>query len=468
MKKTNLAVVPNAPVEPPEKLVESEKARIAGDYEKALKLCLEYMTEDLDSVHAMVLCANIFIDTERYALAHAIMQRAAMLAPDMGIVWNNLGIIFDELENIDEAERCYIKALARDPNDDLALTNLSKIYNKKSNPRKALQAAEKALTLAPGNWGVKNNIAQAHLMVGNWKEGWALYDSNLGHKNGRKERTYGNLPRWTGVEGLNLVVHGEQGIGDEISFASCIQDLMRENKVVIECGHRLQSLFMRSFDCPVYGTLYFKGGLKWPTEHDLDAKVAIGSLPGFYRNSREAFPGTPYLKADPERRIMWRALLDSMGPKKKIGIAWSGGIPKTGRSERSIPLPELLPILRQDATFISVQYKPVPEAYDLYRDTGIAIHHWPHAMETNNYDDTAALVAELDLVITVQQTVVHLAGGLGVPCWTMVPTQGALWRYGIEGTEFPWANSVKLYRQKGHWVHTIAEVASDLRDFVRD
>lgn len=463
MKKSNLKVAETKIVIPPE-LQEADTARINGDYEKALKLGVAILNENFDMIPAMTVCAHVFIDTKRFGLAAALMQRAVQLDPQFGVLWNNLGICYEEQGHIEKAEECFIKALARNPNDDLALSNLSALYIKKSMPQKALNCAEKALRINPSIDSIKNNIAQAHLMLGHWKEGWADYDSNLGRPGGRKERNYGPIPRWTGVEGLNLVVHGEQGIGDEISFASCIPDLMKENKVVIECDHRLQGLFMRSFDCPVYGTLYMKGYQTWPSDHDFDAKVAIGSLPGFYRNSIESFPGTPYLKADPERRVMWRALLDSMGPKKKIGIAWTGGINKTGKSQRSVHITDMLPILRQDATFISLQYKPTPELYDLYQETGIAVHHWAHAVETKDYDDTAALVAELDLVITVQQSVVHLAGGLGIPCWAMVPTEGALWRYGIEGDKFPWANSVKLYRQHNKkWHDTIAEVATDLR-----
>lgn len=444
-------------------LLEAEQARMSGDYEAALRLSTNVLNNDFDSVPAMAMAAHVLIDTKRFGLAAALMQRAVALEPDKGVLWMNLGICFEEMEHLDEAERCFIKALSRNPNDDLALSNLAALYIKKSEPQKALNCAEKALRINAKEPLIRTNIAQANLMLGNWKEGWESYDFNLGYQNGRRERNYGNLPRWTGVEGLNLVCHGEQGIGDEISFASCIPDLMRENKVVIECDPRLQGLFMRSFNCPVYGTLYFKGGLAWPLEHELDAKVAMGSLPGFYRGSDEAFPGTPYLVADPERRLQWRALFDSMGPNLKVGIAWTGGIKKTGTSARSIPITDMLPILRQDATFVSLQYKPAPELFDLYKETGIAVHHWAHAMETKDYDDTAAMVAELDLVITVQQSVVHLAGALGVPCWTMVPQTGALWRYGTKGSNFPWAKSVKLYRQKSGWVHTIAEVATDLR-----
>lgn len=465
--KSNLQVVEKPPVLP-QKLVDAERCRLNGDHEIAAKFAIDYLGEDFDSVPAMVICAQIFIDTKRFGLAAVMLRRAAQLRPDLHIVWSTLGLCYEENQDLGEAEKCFLKALSIDPNDYISLNNIASVYIKRNEPQKALNCSEKACRLRPDDKVLRSHIAQANLMLGRWKEGWSDYDANLGVVNGRRERTYGPIPRWTGVNGLNLIVHGEQGLGDEISFASCIPDVMKENNIVIECDSRLQKLFQRSFDVPVYGTLYYKGGLEWPLEHNIDAKVAIGSLPGFYRNSDESFLGTPYLKADPERRIQWRALLDSMDKKKKIGIAWTGGIRKTCTDARSIDVKEMMPILRQDATFISLQYRPAPELAALYRETGIAVHHWPHATETNDYDDTAALIAELDLIITVQTGAVHMAGALGVPCWVMVPSDGALWRYGTTGSKFAWANSVKIYRKTGKWVETIAEVATDLREFERE
>jgi ADP-heptose:LPS heptosyltransferase len=127
----------------------------------------------------------------------------------------------------------------------------------------------------------------------------------------------------------------------------------------------------------------------------------------------------------------------------------------------------MMPILKQDATFISLQYKDAPEVSDIAAQHGVDIRHWPHATQTGDYDDTAALVAELDLVITVQQSAVHLAGALGTPAWVMLP-KAPLWRYGVAGEESPWYKSVKLYRQKGGgWVENIATVARDLRNLIQ-
>jgi len=245
---------------------------------------------------------------------------------------------------------------------------------------------------------------------------------------------------------------------------------MKENEVIIECDSRLHSLFHRSFGCKTFGTRY-QDGISWPLKHSIDASVAFGSLPKFFRKKDEDFPGTPYLKADPERRIMFRTLLDSLDEpgqprKKKIGIAWAGGLKETGAARRSVPLYDMMPILRQDAHFVSLNYRDADEALLIEDNHGVKVHHWPWAVMGKDYDMTASLVAELDLVITVTQAVVHLAGALGTPCWVLTPKE-PMWRYRLTGSDFLWAKCVKLYRQKGEWVHTISDIAHDLRGWLK-
>jgi ADP-heptose:LPS heptosyltransferase len=164
--------------------------------------------------------------------------------------------------------------------------------------------------------------------------------------------------------------------------------------------------------------------------------------------------------------VQWRALLDAIGPKMKVGIAWTGGKKNTGKHRRSLDLDDLLPILRQDATFVSLQYMDSPDILALQDTHGITIHHWRHAVQTADYDDTAALVAELDLVICVTTAALHLCGAMGQRCWVMMPKHPH-WMFGISGDSMPWYESVKLYRQKHNWVELIAEVATDLRNLIR-
>lgn len=445
---------------PPE-LFEAEQLRVKRQPDEAFRICVKFMSENLDHVPAMVLAANIMVDCERYGLAHPILMRAAQLEPDKPVIWNNLGFMHSEAGNYEEAEKCLMKCVARDPDYALGWNSLSNVYVNLGEPEKAVRCADRAISLDPRLPECRFNRSLAKLALGEWKEGWEGYDHNLGRHRGRRERIYGIIPRWTGVNDLTLVAYGEQGIGDELVFASCIPDLQKNNKVIIECNAKSKGLLERSFGCETYGTLSNKG-IAWPLEHKIDASVAMGSLPGFFRNKDSDFPGTPYLKADPDRRFQWRSLLDKLSPKKKIGIAWTGGIRKTGAARRSMTLNDLEPILRQDATFISLQYKDASaEIVELLEKKGLLVHQWGHATLTQDYDDTAALVAELDLVITVTTAIVDLAGGLGIPCWVMVPKK-PIWRFGPE--KYLWANSIKMYRQySDNWLNVIAEIAHDLR-----
>ena len=169
-----------------------------------------------------------------------------------------------------------------------------------------------------------------------------------------------------------------------------------------------------------------------------------------YRTKNEDFPDGKYLVPNPVMALQWRALLDSLGKKPKIGLAWHGGLPHTGRKRRSVTLDTLAPILKYDADFVSLQYvgaediKPAEEKY------GVKIHEWEWGNKVPDYDQTVALVSELDLVISVCTSVVHAAGALGKECWVLVP-RAPMWRYMDTsfGSYFPWAKSIKLFRQKG-------------------
>jgi len=255
------------------------------------------------------------------------------------------------------------------------------------------------------------------------------------------------------VRGGTVVVSGEQGIGDEILYASCIPDLVATNKVLIDCDPRLTGLFARSFPtCEVYGTR-FKKETPLLDNHDPDFQLSMGGLPRFFRNSEEAFPGTAYLTADPERRIQWRALFDSF-PGKTIGLAWQGGLINTEKHLRSFDLDTFAPLFDLPHTFISLEY----DEPDL---KGYPVRHFGRAVNKGvDYDDTMALIAELDLVICVTTTAVHAAGSLGVECWCLTPKYPS-YRFHLDG-DIPWHNSVELVRQVDTWENVILEVKQKL------
>lgn len=454
----------------PAQIARAELLRQKGEVDEALRVLIPYLNDNFDSVTAIVLAANILLDAERIGLAHPLLMRAAQLEPKNPMIWNNIGICYREGANWQEAEVHFWRGLKIDPNNAMCNMNLASLYINMAQPAQALKHLKTAIASDPSLPESYYHRARANVSLGNYDKTWADFDAVLGLGDVRLERLYGMVPRWNGQSGKRLIAYGEQGVGDEIAFASCIPDLVKDNTVIIECAPKLQGLFKRSFGLETHGTRN-DTNITWlrnqqTGEHrKIDAGVAFGSLPQYFRNKAEDFPGTPYLVADPERRIQWRAMLDSLGPKMKVGIAWVGGNPNTGKARRSVQLDDLLPVLRQDATFISLQYKPSPEIDELQKTHGITVHHWKHATETQDYDDTAALVAELDLVISVTTAVIHLAGALGQTCWVLSPKEPR-WFYGITGEKMPWYGSNKLYRQKGKWVDVIAQVATDLRNLI--
>jgi hypothetical protein len=329
---------------------------------------------------------------------------------------------------------------------------------------RALPVARKAIAYRPDKAKAKGNLGLALLAVGQWKEGWPLYDAIIGFDQSRKKMNYADEPVWDGSKGKSVVIYEEQGIGDVISFASMVPDALKDCKsVVLDVSPKLEGLFKRSFpEATVYGSITGLGD-DWRGEHQIDASVSIGGLGKLYRPSPESCPGTPYLKADPERALMWKALFKSEN-KPVIGVAWSGGLEHTGAKNRVWGLEELLPVFKSiDAVWVCLQYKDASREIAAFRikHPGIDLRQYPYATLTNDYDDTAALVESLDLVIGMQTAVNHLAGALGKECWCFVNKHGQ-WRYGPNTqTTLPWYKSVRLFRNVNGW--PIEEAAQELK-----
>lgn len=437
----------------------------AGNHEEALRIASKLLDDNFDDPKVLFLVGYILIQTEKPGLAFQMLKRASDVSPSVAAIWVNMGKCFHERQQDKEAEACFRRCLKIKPDHALALNNLALVYMNRAEYGQAMEYANRALKSDPSLEDARINLGFCRVALRDWG-GWEDYNRNIGKLKDRQERVYGDEPRWSGEKGKTVVVTGEQGIGDEISFASCIPDLMRDSKrVIIESDKRLEGLFARSFPgTTVYGTRY-KTDIDWHEREEFDARVQVGALPQFYRQKDEDFPGTPYLVACPEKRIQWRALLDSLGPRLKVGLAWIGGRPHTFKSRRSVTLDTLRPLFECDADFISLQYKDTEDIQPFRAKYGVRLHHWDWGVEAYDYDQTAALVAELDLVISVTTTVVHLAGGLGKECWCLVPDK-PMWRYGIKGDDLPWAKSVTLYRQKGReWPMHI--LASKLRERCR-
>lgn len=416
----------------------------------AMRMVSKVLNKDLHNSTAVFLAAYILMQADRAGLAYHMFSRCHDMTGDDPRLLSNMASCVDD-RDIDLAFSLLDRAAALDPENSAVWANMGLMHLKNGEHEKAEKYSRKALKCDPELQSAKDNLSLSLLAQRKWKEGWDLFRYGLGSKH-RKRIDFG-YPDWDGETDGHVIVYGEQGIGDEIMFASCIPDAMEKAKVTIECDKRLEGLFKRSFGCGVSGTRY-GGELK--TDVQPTHQCSIGDLPRFYRNKHKDFPGTPYLKADPERCLQWRALLDQY-PGKKIGIAWSGGLDHTGKKRRSINIDDFAPLFDSKHTFVSLEYK-TPDQKDLDK---YGVLHWDRAVAKGvDYDETCALINELDLVISVCTTVIYGAGGLGKDCWVLVPSHPS-YRYHRTG-DLPWFKSCKSIRQEGEWSELIKQVKTKL------
>jgi len=422
-----------------------------NDFENALPVIysvLEYHPNDALTLHML---GFIWLQSGKEAFAYQMFRRALQENTKSHQVWTSVGRAAYELGQFKEAINCFVEAVRINPEYVLAYSNMSATLVHLSDWDGAQKAAEMALELDPSDLNARMNLSHCYLAQGHWKAGWEAWGLSLGGKF-RKEWTYGDEPRWNGEKGRRLVVYGEQGVGDEMSYASCIPDAISCcEKVFVDCDPKLEGLFRRSFPGAIVHGTRRDDSPDWVQNADINARCAIGGLPEFFRLKTEDFPGTPYLVADPERRLMWKSLFDAWGGKT-VGICTRGGIKRTNETGRDIGFNAWLPILhRKGYNFVSLDYKA--------RDTqffeelhGVKIHKFPFATESSDYDDVAALIAELHCVIGVNTAALHCAGALGVPTIALIP-EHMQWRYAID--PMPWYKSMKLWYQKGSWEHTL-------------
>lgn len=428
-----------------------------------------------------------FIEQKKYGFSICAYERAIALEPNFDECFNNMATAYRQTGNIEKCIECFAKAIAiaklpeyksKFPEDkDLAiknlcdyLGNLGSCYIAKGTPLKAMQYFDEALSLIPTNQNVLWNQGLALLEIGDYEKGFIGYDCGE-RVSPEKERSYhggpASTPWWPGpgtkTKDGNLptvVVYGEQGIGDEIMFASILPDIMQDANVILECHPRLMDLFRRNFpNITIYGTRKAIQ-VNWAKNHKIDYKIAIGSLAKFYRKKKEDFPGKSYLLPDNTLRVQMKKRLDTLGERMKIGIAWKGGIGVTNKEPRCIDLELLKPLMHFDVDFISLQYHSNARAeVDKFNESigATVIHHWQDVVD--DYDLTAAMLPSLQMVISVPQSIVHLAGALGVPTIQMCPVK-ALWQMGVYGENMPWYHSVENFWQPkdGDWQSVVNNV----------
>jgi tetratricopeptide (TPR) repeat protein len=350
-------------------------------------------------------------------------------------------------------------------NRGIALHDLGRI-------EEAVASYDAALAVDPGYQLARFHRALARLIEQRFELAWEDYEARLVLP--VVPPRHFDYPQWSGEElgGKTLLILAEQGLGDEIMFASCFAEVIsRAKRCVIDCSPKLAPIFMRSFpQAIVHGGTQFDepawlAGLPRP-----DYQIRAGSLPRLLRSRLSAFPRHQgYLAADPQKVQSWRSRLAARGSGLKVGVSWRGGTALSRGGLRSLKLDDLAPILAVPGVhFVSLQYDAGSDEVAAYcARSGQALEYAAAAID--DYDETAALVAALDLVVSVCTAVIHLGGALATPVWIMAPRVPE-WRYGIRGESMPWYPGNRVLRQTapGDWGGVIERVAVELAARLRD
>lgn len=434
----------------------------AGDPSGARDIYLALLDKAPEDDRLLFQIGNTYFDQGYYGAALNFFRRSIQERPDSMAAISNMGSALHKLRRHGDAEQAYARAiaLAEDhavPEQRKQLLgdfygNWSGLYINAGAPEKAEALATEGLLHVPEQRDCHNHLSLALLEQGRWKEAYP-HQARRVNLRGWHDRNYslsGRTRTWQGEKVGTLAIHGEQGIGDEVMFASCVNEAKeRAKQVVIECERRLVPIFSRAFGVPCYPT---HEHLMEEWAGRIDAKVPFGSLFSIFRPSPESCPGTPYLTARADLVEEYRR---RMRPGLNVGITWRGGTDKTHGELRKAPLSLWGPILGTCARFISLQYTQGAGAEaDTY-----GIDHWPNAID--DLERQLALIQTCDLVISVCQSVVHFAGALGKECWVLTPDKPR-WCYGRSGSRMPLYSSIELFRQEDKWEPTIRMVAERL------
>jgi Tfp pilus assembly protein PilF len=447
-----------------------------GDLARAQQLCREILAADSRNADAWRLLGVVADDRRDFAAAIQCYRQAIACGPDvpdshfnLGVVFqkqvqldaaaeayrgairakpdyaqahNNLGTVYKLQYKLNESIACYERALECRPNFAEALNNLGNVLKTQGRAAEATICYEQTLRIKPDHAQARYNRSLMHLAAGDLAAGWPDYECRA-QCPGFVRRDFSE-PLWQGdaLAGRVLLVHAEQGLGDTIQFVRYVPFLAREGaKIVLEVPGSLLPLLKQSG----YGRMAALVATGAALPH-FDVQAPLLSLPGIFGTTLDDVPGrVPYLAADPQSVNRWAETL--AGPERfKIGIAWQGSKAHSGDRYRSIPLACFAPLAQGGVEFISLQKGPGAEQLADVADQFQVREVGRFDEEHGAFMDSAAVMLNLDLVVTSDTAVAHLAGALGVRVWVALALAPD-WRWMFDRPDSPWYPTMRLFRQ---------------------
>jgi Flp pilus assembly protein TadD len=430
-----------------------------AEAEQSLRRALEPRP---DYPAALANLGQILNELGRPAEGEAHLRDALRLRPAYPEALNNLGISLSDLGRTSEAETVLRQALSLLPEAPNALNNLGTALCDLGRYDEAEASFREAIRLKPDFADARNNLSYLLLLTGRFEEGWTEYEWRWGVKHMAPGVRDFAVPRWNGeaIGGRTILLHAEQGLGDTLQFCRYAALIEPSAKVVLEVQAPLVKLLAR---LPGVAQVVAPGAAVAP----FDLHCPLLSLPRVLGATLATIPAAmPYLSAAPEAAAAWRERLAGL-PGLKVGLVWAGesrtgvGRPSAIDARRSMALSALAQLAElARVSFVSLQKgKPAAQAAD--PPPGMSLTDF--TADLSDFADTAALIDNLDLVISVDTSVAHLAGGMGKPVW-LLNRYDTCWRWLLERDDSPWYPTLRQFRQPspGDWQTVVAAVRDAL------
>ena len=472
-----------------------------GRFVESLKIFLDLEKNDPQDATLKLLIATSYFELKEYAQAMYITKKCLELSPNHHQAHHLLGNILRALKSLQEALKAYDEEIEINPNYPDVLNDTGILFFKLARDDEALESYEKAIrldasyadplhnkaiilkrraqfedakTLLHKATQLKKNfyeafaeLANLHLYLCEFKEGWEFYKTRF-ESELRGQKKFASIPPWTNTElqGKTIALYGEQGIGDQILYGTILRDaFLTNNNFIVITDPRLTSVFKRSFS-EVKNTVFLGSDNKVDTSA-IDYQLAIGDLGQLFRTSLNHFiiPDHQYLIADRLRADAYKQKLDA--GKINCGISWKSSRDTIG-SDKSVALKEWLPILQlEDFHFIDLQYGDTfNERNTIQHEHQIKITHIEALDKFNDIEGLLALIDVCDIVITTSNVTAHLAGSLGKQTFLMVPfAKGRIWYWHYDMHQSIWYPSIKIFSQDKNeiWTPVIKDICNELQ-----
>jgi hypothetical protein len=416
----------------------------AGRLDQAEAILRRIVAEAPERHGAVELLGIVNFRTGNIAEAARFMERALAAAPNMALYHRNICEVYRTLGRFDEALVAGRRAAALAPNDPHCFHNLSVLLYHRLELDEAIAAAERAVALDGNFPGAHFGIAEASLLRGDFARGWEEYEWRFKLAGAPPLMPPTDTPQWDGkpLRGERLLLIADQGYGDVIQFSRYIPwAKQRSAEIAVACSTEIEPVVAQ---LPGVDLTFSH----WERQPQYAAFCALSGLPRLAATRLDSIPAdmVPYLRADREKAEVWATRLDDLAPAghRRIGIAWAGRPTHHNDRNRSTALATFAPLAALPKTALLSLQKGAPQAQiGSYWGRAPLLNLGP---EIRDFRDTMAIVASLDLVVSVDTSVIHLAGAMGRPAWAMLPFAPD-WRWLLGRSDSPWYPSLRLFRQ---------------------